>query len=270
MDDVRAGRILRALRRRLGLTQKELGRRAGVSQQTVSLIERGHGSRLSTDTLRRVFAAVDARWEPMISWRGGELDRLLDEAHSRIVAEIVRRLSVLGWEVAVEVTYSEFGERGSIDVMAARRERDAILVVEVKSELTGLEATVRKVDEKERLVRGVLCRRRFGFQPKAVGRLLILPATDTARRRVRSHQAVLAVAFPARGADVRAWMRRPVGDLAGLLFIPASAGSGRHTPRRIRRMQPLPAQIPTPVVLRRDSAHDASKIRRLHARPSRL
>lgn len=236
MDDVRSGRILRALRRRLGLTQKELGRRAGVSQQMISLIERGHGSRLSASTLRRVFAAVDARWEPTITWRGGELDRLLDEEHSRIVAEVVRRLAERGWDVAVEVTYSEFGERGSIDVLAARHDRAAALAVEVKSDLTAVEATVRKLDEKDRLVRRVVCRQRFGFPPRHVGRLLVLPASQTARRRVRASDRVLTAAFPARGAAVRSWIRRPDGDVSGLLFLAIQERPGRRRggPTRVR------------------------------------
>ena len=75
MTDLQVGRILRALRRRLRLTPRQLGLRVAVSQQTISLIERGRGARLSTETLRRVFAAVDARWEPTVSWRGGALDR---------------------------------------------------------------------------------------------------------------------------------------------------------------------------------------------------
>ena len=91
MDDVRIGRILRALRRRAGLTQRELGKRCGLSQQTISLIERGHGSQLSGVTMRRVFAALDARWEPTVSWRGGDMDRVLDAAHARLVNEVVRR-----------------------------------------------------------------------------------------------------------------------------------------------------------------------------------
>jgi transcriptional regulator with XRE-family HTH domain len=230
VDDIRAGRILRALRRRLRLTQKELGRRAGVSQQVVSLIERGHGSKLSTATLRRVFAAVDARWEPTITWRGGQLDRLLDEEHARIVGEVVRRLKSQGWEVAVEVTYSEWGERGSLDVLAGRHGAGAVLGIEVKSELTAVDATVRKLDEKDRLVRRVLCRRQFGFRPRAVGRLLALPSTDTARRRVRTNDSVLAVAFPARGTAVREWIRRPDGDLSGLLFIGNRPSRGASRP----------------------------------------
>jgi transcriptional regulator with XRE-family HTH domain len=226
MDDIRVGRILRALRRRRGLTQAELGNRCGLSQQAISLVERGHGSRLAGSTLRRAFAALDARWEPMISWRGGDLDRLLDEDHSQLVGEVVRRLTAMDWEVAVEVTYSEFGERGSVDVLGARRDALAMAVVEVKSDLTVIDATLRKADEKERIVRRTLGRRRFGFAPRHVARLLVLPSTETARRRVRASGTVLNAAFPACGAEVRSWLRNPAGDLAGILFIPVTNPRG--------------------------------------------
>jgi len=229
MDDVRVGRILRALRRRLRWTQARVAARAGLSQQTISLIERGHGSMLSSSTLRRVFAVLDARWEPTVTWRGGQLDRLLDHEHSRLVAETVRRLSSQRWQVAVEVTYSEYGERGSIDVLGAMHERLAIVVVEVKSDLTVIDATVRKVDEKDRLVRGSLGRRRFGFTPRHVGRLLVLPSSQTARRRIRQSAAILDTAFPARGGHVRQWLRQPDCDLGGILFLaPTNPSGGRR------------------------------------------
>jgi len=239
MDDIRIGRILRALRRRRGWTQTELGERCGLSQQAISLIERGHGSRLAGSTARRAFAAVDARWEPVVSWRGGDLDRLLDDEHARLVGEVVRRLTDLEWDVAVEVTYNEFGERGSVDVLGAHAERLAIVVVEVKSDLTVMDATVRKVDEKERIVRETLGRRRFGFMPRVVARLLVLPSSETARRRVRSSSSILDAAFPARGAAVRNWLRDPIGDLAGILFVsdtnPGGGTRGGGGSKRVRR-----------------------------------
>lgn len=242
MDDVRVGRILRRLRRRRGWTQAELGSRCGVSQQAISLVERGHGSDLSGDTLRRVFASLDARWEPIVTWRGGDLDRLLDEEHARLVGEVVRRMAALRWEVVVEVTYSEYGERGSIDVLGARRDLLAMAVVEVKSDLTVMDATVRKADEKERLVREKLGRRRFGFTPRHLARLLVLPSTETARRRVRSSASILDAAFPARGSEVRRWLREPVGDLAGIVFVSdTNPGGGTRVgggPKRVRARKP--------------------------------
>jgi transcriptional regulator with XRE-family HTH domain len=226
VDDLRIGRILRALRIRRGWTQRELGRRVGLSQQAISLIERGHSSRLSGDALRQVFAALDARWEPTVLWRGGDLDRLLDQQHANIVAEVVRRLRRSDWEVAVEATYSEWGERGSIDVIGARRPERALLIVEVKSDLTNAESTLRKADEKDRIGRGVVGPKPFGFKPLIVGRLLVLPATTSAQSRIAGLSDVLDVPFPARGATVRRWLRHPAGDLGGILFVPDTNGGG--------------------------------------------
>jgi len=62
MDDVRVGRILRSLRRRRGWTQSRLASQVGLSQQVISLIERGHSAALAGRTLQRVFAALEARW----------------------------------------------------------------------------------------------------------------------------------------------------------------------------------------------------------------
>ncbi len=231
MDDVRQGRICRALRRRSGLSQAQLGRRCGLSQQAISLVERGHGSRLSGATMRRIFGALEARWEPTISWRGGELDRLLDARHAAVASRTVERLQRWDWQVAVEVTYASFGERGSIDILGWTSRRQLALVVEVKSELVSIEATLRKLDEKVRLVGGSIGREQFGVQPQGVARLVVLPDDSTQRRRVRSAEAILRVALPARGATVRSWLRQPAEPIAGVLFLPDTNGRcGR--PRR--------------------------------------
>lgn len=239
MDDIRVGRLLRALRRRRGWTQTELANFVGVSQQVISLIERGHGASVSGRTMRRIFAALDARWEPTVSWRGGALDRLLDEDHSRLVAATVARLRASGWSVDVEVTYSSYGERGSIDVLAARATTGAVVSVEVKSELASVEATLRKMDEKSRLVRRVLCQDRYGFEPSAVGSLLVLPATDTSRRRLRASGVVLDVGLPGRGHAVRRWLIEPQGSLHGVwLLADTNRGGGTSTrggASRVRR-----------------------------------
>lgn len=240
MDDSRIGRALRELRRRRRLRQIDVAASARVSQATISLIERGHVSRLSLATVREVFAAVEAGFESNVIWRGGGLDRLLDERHVGLVSATLTMLRRLGWEVAVEVTYSVYGERGSIDILAFNAALRIALVIEVKTELTSVEQLGRKLHEKVRLVRTRLCLERFGWKPVALGRLVILPATDTARRNVAQNDAVLETLFPARGRDVRSWLRKPVGDIAGLLFVASTNG------RSVTARLPEPTRVRKP------------------------
>jgi transcriptional regulator with XRE-family HTH domain len=209
MDDARIGRALRVLRQRRGLRQSEIAMAAGVSQSTISDIECGRLGRLPIATIRRVFAAVDAGFDGAVSWRGAGLDRLLDARHAALVAASVRRLTELGWDARVETTYSIYGERGSIDVLGGLANVRAVLVEEVKSELASLEETIRKLDEKVRLVRKQIALDGFGWPPALVGRVRVLPDSTTARRRVAALEPVLRVALPDRGSVVRDWLREP-------------------------------------------------------------
>jgi transcriptional regulator with XRE-family HTH domain len=219
MDDAKIGRSLWVLRRRRGLRQCDVAAAAGVSQSAISKAERGQIATLPIATLRRFFAAVDAGFEGSVIWRGGGLDRLLDERHAEVVGFTADLLKARGWEVVVEATYAVYGERGSMDILAAHMPSRTILVVEVKTELTSIEQLGRKVDEKVRLARQRLGRDRFGWAPAYVGRLLVLPDLDSRRRAVYRYGALLDLAFPARGAAVRTWLRRPSGDLGGILFV---------------------------------------------------
>lgn len=226
MDDVRAGRLLRALRRRLGLSQKKLGERVGVSQQQISLLERGHCDAAQIRTVRLVFRGLEASADLDIRWRGGAIDRLLDERHAALVRAIGDFLGGEGWEVMPEVTYNHFGERGSIDLVAWHAASATLLIVEVKTELTSIEATLRKHDEKVRLAPGVVAER-FGWRPTTVARLLVLPDHRTARRQVDRAGSVLGRAYPMRGWNVRRWLKWPVGRGDGLLFLSSTTPRGR-------------------------------------------
>ena len=66
---------------------------AGVSRGLVSLIERGHIRRVSLDVLRRVAAVLEVRLDVVARWRGGELDRLLNAAHSGLEDDVARWLT---------------------------------------------------------------------------------------------------------------------------------------------------------------------------------
>lgn len=118
VDVARFGRAIRALRRRRRWRQIDLASAAGVSATQVGRIERGESRRLPADTFDRVAQAAGASLDLALRWKGEGLDRLLDEDHARLVELVVLKLQALGWEVAVEVSFSRFGERGSIDVLA--------------------------------------------------------------------------------------------------------------------------------------------------------
>lgn len=183
---------------------------------------RVHGMTLAT--VRRVLSTLGLSAEIAVRGGGAEADRLLDAGHARLVAAATRWLADPGWRTEVEVTYSVWGERGSIDILGWHEATRSLLVVEAKTELVSLEQTLRKHDEKARLAPGI-ARDRFGWESRGVARLLVLPDQRTQRRRVAAHAAVLERVYPARSRAVRAWCRRPAGSMSGLLFLPDSASS---------------------------------------------
>lgn len=238
MDDVRLGRRFRALRHRLGWRQSDVGAKAGVSQDTVSRLERGQVTNLSVTALRSIASAVGAELRLELTFRGGELDRLLDEGHAALVGAVAVRLEALGWEIRPEVSFAVYADRGSIDLVAWHAPSRTLLVVEVKTELTSIEETLRRLDVKVRHAADVV-QERFGWRPRRVARLLVLPDATTSRDQVRRHDAVLHAAFPTRGPGLRAWLRDPNGSIAGLAFVPFTPGARGIRPsagrRRIRR-----------------------------------
>ena len=218
MDDRRVGLIIRALRRRRAWRQSDLASRSGVSQPTVSFAERGHFETLSIRTVRRILAALDARADLDIRWRGGNLDRTLDERHARVVGAVVATLGDAAWLSEIEVTYAIYGERGSIDVLSFHPPTAALLVVEVKTELASNEETLRRLDEKVRLGRRVASER-FGWAASTTSRLLILSEGPTNRNRVLGHAAVLDAALPAGNVAVQRWLDQPASTLSGRWFF---------------------------------------------------
>jgi transcriptional regulator with XRE-family HTH domain len=237
MDDQRVGRIVRALRRRRGWRQSDLARAASCSQNAISRIERGHVETASLRLIRRVSAALEANVLLEMRWHGAALERLLDEDHARLAGQVAAELSRLGWAVQPEVSYSVYGERGSIDLLAWRPTQRTLLVIELKSDLPSAEATLRKLDEKVRLAPAIATER-FGWRANGASRLLIIPEGQTLRRRVALHQ-IFGQALPARNVAVKTWLRSPAEHLAGLWFFSVRDGgvvnSGRRTPQRLRR-----------------------------------
>jgi transcriptional regulator with XRE-family HTH domain len=235
LDDQRVGRIVRALRRRRGWRQIDLAKRSACSQSLVSLIERGHLNSVSVRTLRRLLGELDARVAVVVSWRAGELDRLLDEDHAQLVGAAASALRRLGWLVQTEVTYARYREQGSYDTLAFHPATRCLLVVEVKTDLPSAEAMLRKLDEKVRLARAV-ANERFGWQGRTVSRVLVMPEDRTLRRRVTRLAELLESALPARSVAMRRWLAAPDGLVGGVWFLTTNSrgGVGRRPGGRSR------------------------------------
>ena len=218
MDLVRLGHSYRALRIRKKWRQADLATAAGVTRGMVSLVERGRIDAVPVGALRRVAEALEADLDVRLRWRGEGLDRLLDQAHADLVDEVVQLLQQDGWETAVEVSFSMWGERGSVDVLAVHSRTRIVLVVEVKSVIPDSQATLHGLDRKARLAPEIAKAR--GWACSGVARLLVVGESSTSRRRIAALGATYQVAFPSSGWAVRRWLREPLGGMSGLLFLP--------------------------------------------------
>jgi len=240
VDPVRIGLAIRALRRKRGWTQAELARRTRLSQSAISRIERGYADRVTPRALMRVAGELGARIRVQLLAHGEDLDRLLDAEHAAIVERTATLLRREGWDVIPEATFSIYGERGSIDILAFHPATGALLVIEVKSAIPDVQATLGGIDRKARLATRIAAER--GWRVRSVSRWLVVPDTTTNRRRVEQHVTTFDAALPARTIALRRWAAAPVGSVAGIMFVPPSPHTRQRHRIRAPRSETTPAQ----------------------------
>ena len=214
MDDARFGSAVRAVRLKRGWRQRDLAERAGISTSTISRIERGHPGTLSLDTIRAVSSALDIRVELAARWRAGDLDRLVNAKHSALhdlVAEMFHD-ELPAWILAPEVSFAVYGERGVIDIVAWHPGRRALLIIELKTDISDVNELVGTFDRKRRLARQVVQSER-GWDPLTVSGWVIVAPGRTNRARIAAHGAMLRAAFPMDGRGIRSWLGDPVGSV---------------------------------------------------------
>jgi DNA-binding XRE family transcriptional regulator len=231
MDVVRFGGDVRLLRRVRGWTQQRLAKEADVGRWVIVDIEAGRAGKVTAERLIRVVAALGGYLSLRIQYHGEGLDRLRDQGHASLVDRMVARLRNDGWEVATEVSFNVFGERGSIDILAFQPTTGALLVIEVKTVVPDVGGMLATLDRKVRLAREIAEER--GWRVRSVGRLLVVAEASTARRRIEQHEATFRNAFPARNVEVNRWLKAPSGPFSGLLFLSADhLADKRQSPSR--------------------------------------
>ena len=173
-----------------------------------------------------------------LSWRGGQLDRLLDARHASLVEQVMAILESLGWERVGEYTFNHFGEKGTVDILAWNAARRALLIIEIKTEIVDLQDLLSTLDRRARLVPMLVARER-GWSPLTVGVVLVMAEGSVTRAAVGRHRSTFGAALPCRNVEVRRWLRDPVPPgLRGVWFLPPihrrTLMETRGGPRRIR------------------------------------
>jgi transcriptional regulator with XRE-family HTH domain len=240
VDDIRFGAAIRAARIRRGWRQEDLAARAGVSASVISRLERGYMDSMQLRTVRKVTGVLEIRVELLPRSRGAEVDRITNARHAELTEAVVDWLrSRPGWEVRPELSFSRFGERGTIDLVAWHEGRHALLECEHKTDVIDSGEILGTLDRRRRLGHEIVAE--LGWKPATVSSLLIIGDSDANRRRVSDLASTFDAALPDRGVAVRAYLRDPDRGIRGLIFF-ANRRPGQATNRfagahRVRRSE---------------------------------
>jgi transcriptional regulator with XRE-family HTH domain len=218
LDDLRFGVALRAARLRRGWRQRDVAAAARVSDGTVSRIERGHLDAVALGTIRAVARALEIRVEVLPRSRSADVDRLLSARHAGLADAVVRWLGRFdGWVVRPEVSFSRYGERGVIDLLAWHAVAHSVLVIELKTAIVDVGELLGTLDRKARNARPIA--RDLGWNPASVSCALIVADSSTNRRRIAAHAATFRAAFPTRAIGLRQWLPRPGEPIQAMAFF---------------------------------------------------
>lgn len=237
VDDVAIGRLLRTIRITRGMRQVDVAASAGVSDSQVSRVETGRVADLRLVDLRAIAGALEVRIGLAATWRGGEADRIVNASHVALQQRVMGLLP-REWTAEAEVTFSIYGERGSIDILAWHRESRTVLVIEVKTELSDPGRLVAQVDRYRRLASAIAQERGWGI-PATIGVWVVIAESSMNRRRLASAGSLVRTGLPDGFRALRSWLRTPTGPLRALSFLPYSPVRGVARPataiRRVSR-----------------------------------
>lgn len=187
----RAGGQLRASRKRRRMTQAQLGGAIGVTQSTISLMERGLGRSLSMDVWQRAFAALDRAL--VIDVSRDPLEEPADAGHLRIQELVLRLARRAGIRATFELPTRSTA--GSTDVGLRNEPHRVLELIECWNVIgdvgAGARSTSRKVADAE-MVAVAIGRER----PYRVASCWVVRATRRNRELLARYPEVFARRFP--------------------------------------------------------------------------
>ena len=242
MDDARIGAVLRMVRVRQRLRQADVAALAGVRRDEVIALERGRCGGLEWHTIKAVAAAVGATLGAELRWQGADLDRLLNGGHAALHELLGRFFQGLpDWENVPEVSFSVYGERGVVDILAWHAASRSLLIIDLKTALGDPQSLVGTMDRRVRLGKRIAAER--GWRPLTVSAWIVFADSRTNRRHVKNHETLLRGRFPADGHAVRSWLARPAGTIMALSFwTDVGDGDTTRATARPRRVRPTKAE----------------------------
>lgn len=189
-----------------GLTQREVARRAGISQSMVAHVESGRAIP-SLDVLRRLAGATGHDLSIRLFPGGGV--RLRDSGQLA-VAERIRSEANPRWRVRLEVPVAPPPDRRAADMVLELA--DELVLLEIERALLDLQAQLRAAQLKRTALAETSGRRAR----------LVMAIPDSPRNRsvVAAHEALLLTALPIRSRRLWACLRsgEPLGG-DGLLWV---------------------------------------------------
>lgn len=233
----RLGVALRDRRQALRLTQREVGERAGMSQQEVSRLERSRGPDAPLVTWAAVGAAVGLQLASFFEQAPGA-SLPADFQHLRGQNLIVAAARRGDWAAMPEALLPDDGPRPrSIDVLLERVARREAAVVELWDLLLDGGAAMRGLEAKVQATRV-----RLGHDWRVEG-LLLVRGTARNRALVGEFGPLFEARYPASSADWIRTLKDPAAplpdgagfawtDVAGTRLIPARLQPGRRARAR--------------------------------------
>ncbi|MCI0346052.1 MAG: hypothetical protein L0221_11515 [Chloroflexi bacterium] len=128
--------------------------------------------------------------------------RLLNAEHARLQASVIIWLQSLGWEMVPEASFSIFGERGVIDVLAWHPRHRAVLIIEIKTALVDVSELLATTDRRLRLALQIASDR--GWAPLVVGAWVAVKDSAANRERLAANAGLVRAALPRTGGM---WLR---------------------------------------------------------------
>lgn len=218
----RMGTELRTSRRRRGLTQSALGNRIGVTQSTVSQVERGFGGTLSIDVWQRLFVGLGRRL--VIDAGRDPIREPVDAGHLRIQELVLRIGRAAGYQSLFELPTRPIDPSRSTDVCLRSDTMRRLLLIECWNTITDVGAasrsTNRKLADAANLAVAI-----GGENPHHVAGCWVVRATARNRQLLRRYPEVFAAKFP---GSSEGWIRALTAGAAppaepGLVWCDVSA-----------------------------------------------